>query len=97
MLHQEMVNCVHLQNSIHENIKYLDLSKTQSRALFRASGAMKIHIKLLAHKKPHSIILEYSIKYKSMKEVVSAMNIINNFSTQEIIRQNKCQIRFLYK
>ena len=32
-----------------------------------------------------------------MKEVVSAMNIITSLSTQEIIRQNKCQMMFLDK
>ena len=32
-----------------------------------------------------------------MKEVVSSMDIITTSSTQEIIRQNKCQMRFVDK
>ena len=32
-----------------------------------------------------------------MKEVVSEMDIITTLSTQEIISQNKCQMRFLDK
>ena len=43
------------------------------------------------------MILEYFLKYKAMKEVVSEMDIITNSSTQDILRQNKCQMRFLNK
>ena len=71
---------------IHEKIKYSDLSKTQSIAVICAIYVMKSQIKLLAHKTWHSVILEYFLKDKSMKEVVSAMDIINTLSTQEIIR-----------
>ena len=34
-------------------------------------------------------------KDKDMKKVVLEMNIILTLSTQEIRRQNKCQMRFL--
>ena len=40
------------------------------------------------------MILEHFLKYKAMKEVVSEMYIITNFSKEEIIRQNKCKMRF---
>ena len=58
---------------------------------------MKSQIKLLSKKTWYSVILEYFLKYKYMKDVVSEMDIITNFSTQKIIRQNKCQMRFLDK
>ena len=73
------------------------MSKTQSRDVGRASDAMKSQIRLLAYKKCYSVILEYSLKDKYMKEVVSEMDIITNFSTKDIIRKNKCQTRFIYK
>ena len=52
---------------------------------------------LLLHKILNYVILEYFLKYYSIKEVVSAIYIITNLSTQEIIRQNQCQISFLDK
>ena len=82
---------------IHKQIKYSDLSKTQSRAVRRASYVMNSHIKLVANKTWYYVILEYFLKFKDMKEVVSEMDIIIDSSTQEIIRQNKCQMRFLVK
>ena len=59
------------------------------------SDVMQSQIKLLANKTWNSIILEYLFKDKDMKEVVSEMEIIITLYTQEKIRQNKCQIRFL--
>ena len=41
--------------------------------------------------------MEYFLKDKDKKEVVSEMDIIITLSAQEIIRQNKCQMRFLDK
>ena len=58
---------------------------------------MKSQIKLLNNKTLHSAMLEYLLKDKDMKEVVSVMDIITTFPTQEIISQNKCQMRFLDK
>ena len=55
---------------------------------------MKTHIKLLAHKPWHYVLLENLLKDKDTKEVVSEMYIITTFSTQEIIRHNKCQMNF---
>ena len=43
------------------------------------------------------MLLEHFLKDKAFKKVVSAIVIINNFSSEEIISQNKCQIRFLEK
>ena len=57
---------------------------------------MKPQIKLLAQKF-HSSILEYFLKHKYTKYFVSEMEIITTLFTQEIIRQNKCQTRFLDK
>ena len=51
-----------------------------------ASDVMKSKIKLSSHKTWYSVILEYLLKDKAMKEVVSAMDIIITSSTQEIIR-----------
>ena len=53
-----------LKNPIHDNIKYLDLSKTQARADCQASGVMKKQIKLLAHRTWNSMIIEYLPKDK---------------------------------
>ena len=47
---------------------------------------MKSHIKLVANKTWHSIILESFLENKGLKEVVSAIYIIITSSTQEIIR-----------
>ena len=58
---------------------------------------MKEQLKLVAHKTCHYVILEYFIKYKAMKEVLSATDIINTMYTEEIIRNHKCQMRFLDK
>ena len=58
---------------------------------------MKTQIKLLDHKIWHSMIIEYLLKYKTMEEGLSETYIITNSSTQEIISQNKCQMRFLDK
>ena len=58
---------------------------------------MKTQIKKLAKKTWHSVIIEYFMKDKNMNEVVSATDIIITFYTHEIIRHNKCQMRFLYK
>ena len=41
--------------------------------------------------------MEYFLKDKDKKEVVSEMDIIITLSAQEIIRQNKCQMRFIEK
>ena len=60
-----------LFSPIHKNINYSDLSKTQPRAVRRASDAMKSHIKLLANKIWNSVILDYLFKDKGMEEVVS--------------------------
>ena len=58
---------------------------------------MKSQIKILANKTRHSDILEYWLKDKDTKEVVSAMYTITTFSAQEITRNIKCQMRFLDK
>ena len=67
---------------INENIKYSDFSVTQVRAVRRAIYVMKSQIKLLAHKTWHSIITEYSLKDKYIKEVESEMDISTTSSTQ---------------
>ena len=59
-----------LQNTIYEKINYSYLSKTQARYVCHASDINKTQIKLLAHKTWHSVILEYLLKDKSMKEFV---------------------------
>ena len=79
---------------IYEKIQYSNFSKTQSIYVRRESNVMNSHIKLLARKKWRSIILEYLLKDKDMKEVVSEMDIITTFSTQEMIKQNKCRMSF---
>ena len=58
---------------------------------------MKTQVKLVAHKTWYSVLLEYFLKDKAFKKVVSAIVIINHFSSEEIISQNKCQIGFLEK
>ena len=58
---------------------------------------MNSQIKLLANKTCHCVILEYFLKDKYMKEVVSEMHISNTLSAEEIIRHNKCQMRPLDK
>ena len=58
---------------------------------------MKTQVKLVTHKTWYSVLLEYFLKDKAFKKFVSAIVIINNFSSEEIISQNKCQIRFLEK
>ena len=73
------------------------MTKTQERALCRKSHVMKTHIKLVAHKTWNFVILEYLLKYKTLEEVVSEMDIVTSFSTQYILRHNECQIRFLDK
>ena len=72
-------------------------SKNQSRAIRCASDVTKIQIKLLYQKYWNDVILEYLLKYKATKEVVSAMDIFTTFPTKEIIRKNNCKMRFLYK
>ena len=78
-------------------LRYPDLSKSLPRDVRRASDVMKSQIKLLANKTWHYVTLEYFLNDKFMYEVVSSMNVITNLSTQEIIRQNKCQMRSLDK
>ena len=51
---------------------------------------MNSQIKLLSHKTWNDVIVEYFLKDKDIKEVVSGMDIISTSSTQEIIRYNKC-------
>ena len=70
------------------------MSKTQSWAVRHVSDVMKLKIKLLAHKTWNSVVLEYLLKYKYDKDVSSAMDIITTLSTQEIMRHNKCQMRY---
>ena len=72
-------------------------SKNQSRAIRCASDVTKIQIKLLYQKYWNYVILEYLLKYKATKEVVSAMDIFTTFSAKGIIRHNKCQMSFLDK
>ena len=48
----------------------------------RSNDVVKTQIKFLAHKIWHSVILEYFLKDKAMKEGVSGMGIITNFSTE---------------
>ena len=55
---------------------------------------MNKQVKLLYHKKDYPVILGYFMKYKPMKEGVSTMVTITTSPTEEIIRQNKCQMRF---
>ena len=56
-----------LFSTLHEKIKYSDLSKTQSRAVRYASDVMKSQIKLLANKTWHSVIIEYFLEDKDTK------------------------------
>ena len=77
-----------LFSPIHEKIKYSVLFKTQSISARCASGLMKLQIKSLANKTWNSVIIEYFLKYKYMKEVVLEMDIIITLSTQERIKQN---------
>ena len=86
-----------IKNPIHEKIKYSDFFKTQSRAVCLESNITKTQIKLLAHKTWYSANLAYLLKDKAIKEFVSEMDIITNSPTKEIIRHNKCQMRFLDK
>ena len=65
----------------HKKIKYSDLYKTQPRAVRRESDLMKSQIKLSSNQTYHSVILEYLLKDKAMKKVVSAMDIITTLST----------------
>ena len=58
---------------------------------------MDKQVKLLSHKTWNYVILGYILKYKYMREVVSAIDIITNLSIQEIIRKNKFQMSFLDK
>ena len=85
-----------LFSPIHENIKSSGISQTQSRYVRYASDAMKSQIKSLA-KKWYSDILGYLLKDKDTKEFLLAMDISITLSTQETIRQNKCQMRFIDK
>ena len=81
----------------YENTKFSYLSKTRPITIRSASGIIKSQTKILANKTWHYVVLEYVLKYTAMKEVVSEMDIIIIFSTQTIIRHNKCQMRFLDK
>ena len=85
----------YLQNPIREKINYSSLSKTLAMAVHCASYIIKTQIKLLSNKTWNSMILEYFLKIKSMKEVVSEMGIITTSYTEEIIRHNMCQMIFL--
>ena len=71
----------YLQKPIHNKIKYSYLSKTQAIYVCCESGMLKKQIKLLTHKTWHFVILEYFLKDKAIKEVVSEMDIITNLST----------------
>ena len=51
------------------------MSKTQARAVCRAIDVMQKHVKLWPHKTWHLVILEFFLKYKAMKEVVSEIDI----------------------
>ena len=53
---------------------------------------MKTKVKLFAHKILYFVIFEYFLTVKYTKEVVSKMNIITTLFTEEVLRQNKCQI-----
>ena len=53
--------------------------------------------KLLAQKTCHSMMVEYFIKYKAMKEFLLGIDIITNLSKEEIIKNNTCQMSFLDK
>ena len=84
----------YLQNPIHENIKYSDLPKTQTRNVIRASDVMKDQLKLLDNRTWNLVIIEYFLKDEAMKEVVPEMDILTTLSRGEIIRQNQCQTRY---
>ena len=58
---------------------------------------MQSQEKILANNTWHYFILGYFLKDKEMKEVVPSMDKIIEFSTQEIIKHNKCQMRSLDK
>ena len=73
------------QNPIHEKVKYSDLYETKTITVCYASDVVKMQVKLLAHKKWHSVMLEYFMKDKAMKEVVSEMDIITTYPTEEIV------------
>ena len=67
-------------------IKYSYLSKTQSRDVGVASDVIKSRIKILVNKKCNSLITEYLLKDKHMKEVLLGIDIIITSCTHEIIR-----------
>ena len=71
------------------------MSKTQARVVGRTSALMRTQAKLFFNKTWHSVILEYFLKYKSMKELVLEIYIITTSSTEEILIQNEYQMRFL--
>ena len=70
------------------------MSKTWVRSVRRASDVVEAQVKLLAKKTLNDVIPEKNLKDKAIKEVVSETDIISASSTQEIIRQNKCQMGF---
>ena len=45
----------------------------------------------------HYLILEYFPKTKYMEDVISEIDIITTYTTEEIIRYNSCQMSFLEK
>ena len=68
---------------MHKRIKYSYLSNTHSRDIRSASDEMKAQIKLLTNKTCHSVILEYVLKDKYMKEFESEMCIFITSLTHE--------------
>ena len=70
---------------MHYNIKYSYFSETKSIFVLFTSDKIKTQFKLSAQKTWNPVIIEYFLKDRYMKEFVSAMDIITNFSIEEII------------
>ena len=97
LLHKQMMKDVHFLVQYMRRPRKKDWSKTQSIVISHVIDVMNSHIKLLAYKTLHYVILYYFLKDKVTKEVWSEIDIITTLSTQKIIRKNKRQMRFLYK
>ena len=67
-----------MTKDVHYLVQYMRISSIVRQAI----DGMNFQIKLLANKIWYYVILEYLLKGKDMKEVVSEMDIITTFPTQ---------------
>ena len=65
-----------------QEYQVFNFSKIQARDVFHASGITKKHVKLIAHKIWHFLILQKFLKEKYTKEVVLEMDIIPTLSVE---------------